>query len=131
VSVPHRFAKDQIDHCDARQSGFIAASLAVIPAMRPRRKGNAAPAARRYQTQVIPGHHRRRLVNARRWVQLARAFGIGWRGGAGELPAPRIEDPKDAGVHAFDARLLALPPGVGLWSWRCSTAFIPARPGRH
>ena len=90
----------------------LAAGLATILAMRPRRKGTPHRQAPVIQTQIIlavVGAVVMLVVGA----SLARAFGIVGAAGLVRYRA-RIEDPKDAGVM-LSTLAVGLASGVGLW----------------
>src|SRR5205809_5602144 len=102
----------------------IAAALAVVLAMRPRRRGTPHRRAPVIQTQIILA-----IVGAVVMLvvgsSLARAFGIVGAAGLVRYRA-RIEDPKDAGVM-LSTLAIGLASGVGLWMLAIfSTAFILA-----
>jgi uncharacterized membrane protein YhiD involved in acid resistance len=90
----------------------IAASLAVVLAMRPRRRGTPHRRAPVIQTQIILA-----IVGAVVMLvvgsSLARAFGIVGAAGLVRYRA-KIEDPKDAGVM-LSTLSIGLAAGVGLW----------------
>ena len=100
----------------------IAAGLAVILALRPRRKGTPHRRAAVIQTQVIlaiVGAVVMLVVGA----SLARAFGIVGAAGLVRYRA-KIEDPKDAGVM-LSTLAVGLASGVGLWMLAVfSTGFV-------
>ena len=100
----------------------IAAALAVVLAMRPRRRGTPHRRAPVIQTQIILA-----IVGAVVMLvvgsSLARAFGIVGAAGLVRYRA-RIEDPKDAGVM-LSTLSIGLASGVGLWVLAVfSTAFV-------
>jgi len=100
----------------------IAAGLAVILAMRPRRKGTPHRRAPVIQTQIIlaiVGAVVMLVVGA----SLARAFGIVGAAGLVRYRA-KIDDPKDAGVM-LSTLAVGLAAGVGLWMLALfATGFI-------
>ena len=100
----------------------IAAGLAVILALRPRRKGTPHRRAAVIQTQVIlaiVGAVVMLVVGA----SLARAFGIVGAAGLVRYRA-KIDDPKDAGVM-LSTLAVGLAAGVGLWMLAVfSTGFV-------
>ncbi|HEV3139110.1 MAG TPA: DUF4956 domain-containing protein [Vicinamibacterales bacterium] len=101
---------EQLVHALARLP--IAAGLATILAMRPRRRGTPSRRPPVVQTQIILA-----VVGAVVMLvvgsSLARAFGI--VGAAGLVRyRSRIEDPKDAGVM-LSTLAIGLASGVGLW----------------
>ena len=100
----------------------IAAALAVLLAMRPRRKGTPHRRAAVIQTQVILaiiGAVVMLVVGA----SLARAFGIVGAAGLVRYRA-KIDDPKDAGVM-LSTLAIGLASGVGLWMLAVfTTVFI-------
>jgi uncharacterized protein DUF4956 len=90
----------------------IAAGLACVLALRPRRKGTPARQAPVIQTQIIlavVGAVVMLVVGA----SLARAFGIVGAAGLVRYRA-KIADPKDAGVM-LSTLAIGLAAGVGLW----------------
>ena len=100
----------------------IAAGLALILALRPRRRGTPPRQATVVQTQVILA-----VVGAVVMLvvgtSLARAFGIVGAAGLVRYRA-KISDPKDAGVM-LSTLAIGLASGVGLWMLAAfSTAFI-------
>jgi len=100
----------------------IAAGLATILAMRPRRRGTPSRKAPVVQTQIILA-----VVGAVVMLvvgsSLARAFGIVGAAGLVRYRA-RIEDPKDAGVM-LSTLAIGLAAGVGLWMMAVfGTVFI-------
>src|SRR2546425_5163691 len=125
VSIPTPDYGDQLDQL--RRAAIrvpIGAGLAVILAMRPRRKGTPHRKAAVIQTQVILA-----IVGAIVMLvvgsSLARAFGIVGAAGLVRYRA-RIEDPKDAGVM-LSTLAVGLATGVGLWLLAAfATAFILA-----
>lgn len=90
----------------------IAAGLASLLAMRPRRRGTPKRQASVVQTQIILA-----IVGAVVMLvvgsSLARAFGIVGAAGLVRYRA-KIEDPKDAGVM-LSTLAIGLASGVGLW----------------
>jgi len=109
--TPDRAAQiDQLGHAVARLP--IAAGLAVVLAMRPRRKGTPHRQAPVIQTQIILA-----IVGAVVMLvvgsSLARAFGIVGAAGLVRYRA-KIDDPKDAGVM-LSTLAIGLASGVGLW----------------
>jgi uncharacterized membrane protein YhiD involved in acid resistance len=123
VSIPTPDYGEQLDQL--RRAGVrlpIAAGLAVILAMRPRRKGTPHRRAPVIQTQVILA-----IIGAVVMLvvgsSLARAFGIVGAAGLVRYRA-KIEDPKDAGVM-LSTLAVGLASGVGLWMLAVfSTGFI-------
>lgn len=111
---------DQLRRAAARLP--IAAGLAVILALRPRRKGTPHRRAAVIQTQVIlaiVGAVVMLVVGA----SLARAFGIVGAAGLVRYRA-KIDDPKDAGVM-LSTLAVGLAAGVGLWMLAVfSTGFV-------
>jgi hypothetical protein len=111
---------DQLRRAAARLP--IAAGLAVILALRPRRKGTPHRRAAVIQTQVIlaiVGAVVMLVVGA----SLARAFGIVGAAGLVRYRA-KIDDPKDAGVM-LSTLAVGLASGVGLWMLAAfSTGFV-------
>jgi len=102
----------------------IAAGLAVLLALRPRRRGTPPRQAQVVQTQIILA-----IVGAVVMLvvgtSLARAFGIVGAAGLVRYRA-KIEDPKDAGVM-LSTLAIGLASGVGLWMLAMfSTAFVMA-----
>ena len=100
----------------------IAAGLACVLALRPRRRGTPARQAPVIQTQIILA-----IVGAVVMLvvgsSLARAFGIVGAAGLVRYRA-KIEDPKDAGVM-LSTLAVGLASGVGLWILATfATAFI-------
>jgi uncharacterized membrane protein YhiD involved in acid resistance len=100
----------------------IAAGLAALLALRPRRKGTPARQAPVIQTQIILA-----IVGAVVMLvvgtSLARAFGIVGAAGLVRYRA-KIEDPKDAGVM-LSTLAIGLASGVGLWMLAVfSTLFV-------
>lgn len=102
----------------------VAAGLAVVLALRPRRRGTPARQAQVVQTQIILA-----IVGAVVMLvvgtSLARAFGIVGAAGLVRYRA-KIDDPKDAGVM-LSTLAIGLASGVGLWMLAVfSTAFVLA-----
>jgi hypothetical protein len=102
----------------------VAAGLAVLLALRPRRRGTPPRQAQVVQTQIILA-----IVGAVVMLvvgtSLARAFGIVGAAGLVRYRA-KIEDPKDAGVM-LSTLAIGLASGVGLWMLAAfSTAFVLA-----
>jgi uncharacterized membrane protein YhiD involved in acid resistance len=102
----------------------IAASLASVLALRPRRRGTPRRQPAVIQTQIILA-----IVGAVVMLvvgsSLARAFGIVGAAGLVRYRA-KIEDPKDAGVM-LSTLAIGLASGVGLWAIAVfGTAFILA-----
>jgi Domain of unknown function (DUF4956) len=100
----------------------IAAGLACVLALRPRRRGTPARQAPVIQTQIILA-----IVGAVVMLvvgsSLARAFGIVGAAGLVRYRA-KIEDPKDAGVM-LSTLAVGLASGVGVWILATfATAFI-------
>ncbi len=113
---------EQLQHALARLP--VAAGLASILALRPRRRGTPRRQAPVIQTQIILA-----VVGAVVMLvvgsSLARAFGI--VGAAGLVRyRSKIEDPKDAGVM-LSTLAIGLASGVGLWPLAIfTTVFILA-----
>jgi hypothetical protein len=102
----------------------VAAGLAVVLALRPRRRGTPPRQAQVVQTQIILA-----VVGAVVMLvvgtSLARAFGIVGAAGLVRYRA-KIDDPKDAGVM-LSTLAVGLAAGVGLWMLAAfSTAFVLA-----
>ncbi len=102
----------------------IAAGLACVLAMRPRRRATPPRKASVVQTQIILA-----IVGAVVMLvvgsSLARAFGIVGAAGLVRYRA-KIEDPKDAGVM-LSTLAIGLASGVGLWMLAAfATAFVLA-----
>jgi len=121
VPTPDRATQvDQLRRAATRLP--IAAALAVVLAMRPRRKGTPHRRAAVIQTQVILaiiGAVVMLVVGA----SLARAFGIVGAAGLVRYRA-KIDDPKDAGVM-LSTLAIGLASGVGLWMLAAfTTVFI-------
>ena len=100
----------------------IAAGLAVLLALRPRRRGTPPRQAQVVQTQIILA-----VVGAVVMLvvgtSLARAFGIVGAAGLVRYRA-KIDDPKDAGVM-LSTLAIGLASGVGLWMLAIfSTGFV-------
>lgn len=107
---------------DAAERLPIAAALALLLALRPRRRGTPPRQAPVVQTQVILA-----VVGAVVMLvvgnSLARAFGIVGAAGLVRYRA-KIDDPKDAGVM-LSTLAVGLASGVGLWMLALfATAFI-------
>ncbi|HEY7293309.1 MAG TPA: MgtC/SapB family protein [Vicinamibacterales bacterium] len=99
----------------------LAAALASMLAMRPRRRGTPARRPAVIQTQVILaviGSVVMLVVGS----SLARAFGIVGAAGLVRYRA-KIEDPKDAGVM-LSTLAVGLATGVGLWMLAVFGAFF-------
>lgn len=100
----------------------VAAGLAVLLALRPRRRGTPPRQAQVVQTQIIlavVGAVVMLVVGA----SLARAFGIVGAAGLVRYRA-KIDDPKDAGVM-LSTLAVGLASGVGLWMLAAfSAAFV-------
>lgn len=120
---PDRFAQlEQLRYAVERLP--IAAGLAVILALRPRRRGTPPRQAQVVQTQIILA-----VVGAVVMLvvgtSLARAFGIVGAAGLVRYRA-KIDDPKDAGVM-LSTLAIGLASGVGLWMLAAfSTLFVLA-----
>src|SRR5437899_5447952 len=101
---------EQLQHALARLP--IAAGLACVLALRPRRRGTPERQPPVIQTQIILA-----VVGAVVMLvvgsSLARAFGIVGAAGLVRYRA-KIEDPKDAGVM-LSTLAIGLASGVGLW----------------
>ncbi len=101
---------EQLEHALVRLP--IAAGLACVLALRPRRRGTPRRQAPVIQTQIILA-----VVGAVVMLvvgsSLARAFGIVGAAGLVRYRA-KIEDPKDAGVM-LSTLAVGLGSGVGLW----------------
>jgi hypothetical protein len=123
VSIPTPDAADQRDQLRRAAVRLpIAAGLAVILAMRPRRKDTPHRRAPVIETQIILA-----IIGAVVMLvvgsSLARAFGIVGAAGLVRYRA-NIQDPKDAGVM-LSTLSVGLAAGVGLWMLAVfSTAFI-------
>jgi hypothetical protein len=112
----------QLGHAVSRLP--IAAGLACLLALRPRRRGTPKRQAPVIQTQIILS-----IVGAVVMLvvgsSLARAFGIVGAAGLVRYRA-KIEDPKDAGVM-LSTLAIGLASGVGLWMIASfATVFILA-----
>jgi hypothetical protein len=112
----------QLGHAVSRLP--IAAGLACLLALRPRRRGTPNRQAPVIQTQIILA-----IVGAVVMLvvgsSLARAFGIVGAAGLVRYRA-KIEDPKDAGVM-LSTLAIGLASGVGLWMIASfATVFIMA-----
>jgi hypothetical protein len=120
---PDRFAQlEQLRHAIQRLP--VAAGLAALLALRPRRRGTPPRRAQVVQTQIILS-----IVGAVVMLvvgtSLARAFGIVGAAGLVRYRA-KIDDPKDAGVM-LSTLAIGLAAGVGLWMLAVfSTAFVLA-----
>ena len=113
---------DEIRHAVIRLP--LAAALAVLLAVRPRRKGTPPRQPAVIQTQIILG-----IVGAVVMLvvgtNLARAFGVVGAAGLVRYRA-KVEDPKDAGVM-LSTLALGLAAGVGLYAVAAfSAVFILA-----
>jgi uncharacterized membrane protein YhiD involved in acid resistance len=112
----------QLRHAASRLP--VAAALACVLALRPRRRGTPRRQAPVIQTQIIlavVGAVVMLVVGA----SLARAFGIVGAAGLVRYRA-KIEDPKDAGVM-LSTLAVGLAAGVGLWMLASfATAFVLA-----
>ncbi len=111
---------EQLQHALGRLP--IAAGLASVLALRPRRRGTPKRQAPVVQTQIILA-----IVGALVMLvvgsSLARAFGIVGAAGLVRYRA-KIEDPKDAGVM-LTTLAVGLASGVGLWMLALfATVFI-------
>jgi len=120
-SVPQQ-QKDEIRHAIIRLP--MAAALAALLAVRPRRKGTPPRQPAVIQTQIILG-----IVGAVVMLvvgtNLARAFGVVGAAGLVRYRA-KVEDPKDAGVM-LSTLALGLASGVGLYTIAAfSAVFILA-----
>jgi uncharacterized membrane protein YhiD involved in acid resistance len=111
TETPDRYTQlDHLRHAATRLP--VAAGLACVLAMRPRRRGTPHRQAPVIQTQIIlavVGSMVMLVVGA----SLARAFGIVGAAGLVRYRA-KIEDPKDAGVM-LSTLAVGLACGVGLW----------------
>ena len=121
--TPDRYTQlDHLRHAVTRLP--VAAGLACILALRPRRRGTPHRQAPVIQTQIIlavVGAVVMLVVGA----SLARAFGIVGAAGLVRYRA-KIEDPKDAGVM-LSTLAIGLASGVGLWLLAVfATVFILA-----
>jgi uncharacterized membrane protein YhiD involved in acid resistance len=113
---------DEVRHAVIRLP--LAAALAVLLAVRPRRKGTPPRQPAVIQTQIILG-----IVGAVVMLvvgtNLARAFGVVGAAGLVRYRA-KVEDPKDAGVM-LSTLALGLAAGVGLYAVAAfSAVFILA-----
>jgi len=121
--TPDRYTQlDHLRHASTRLP--VAAGLACVLAMRPRRRGTPHRQAPVIQTQIILA-----VVGAVVMLvvgsSLARAFGIVGAAGLVRYRA-KIEDPKDAGVM-LSTLAVGLACGVGLWLLAVfATVFILA-----
>lgn len=120
-SIPQQ-TKDEVRHAVIRLP--LAAALACLLAVRPRRKGTPPRQPAVIQTQIILG-----IVGAVVMLvvgtNLARAFGVVGAAGLVRYRA-KVEDPKDAGVM-LSTLALGLASGVGLYAIAAfSAAFILA-----
>jgi Domain of unknown function (DUF4956) len=111
---------EQLRHALARLP--LAAGLACVLALRPRRRGTPRRQQQVIQTQIILA-----IVGAVVMLvvgtSLARAFGIVGAAGLVRYRA-KIDDPKDAGVM-LSTLAVGLAAGVGLWLLAAfATAFI-------
>jgi len=121
ASVPQQ-TQDEIRHAVIRLP--LAAGLAVLLAVRPRRKGTPLRQPAVIQTQIILG-----IVGAVVMLvvgsNLARAFGVVGAAGLVRYRA-KVEDPKDAGVM-LSTLALGLASGVGMYAIAAfSAVFILA-----
>jgi len=111
TETPDRYTQlDQLRHAVTRLP--VAAGLACVLALRPRRRGTPPRQAPVIQTQIIlaiVGSVVMLVVGS----SLARAFGIVGAAGLVRYRA-KIEDPKDAGVM-LSTLAIGLALGVGLW----------------
>jgi uncharacterized membrane protein YhiD involved in acid resistance len=119
--TPDRYTQlDHLRHAVTRLP--VAAGLACVLALRPRRRGTPHRQAPVIQTQIIlavVGSVVMLVVGA----SLARAFGIVGAAGLVRYRA-KIEDPKDAGVM-LSTLAVGLATGVGLWMLAIfATVFI-------
>jgi hypothetical protein len=109
-SIPQQ-TQDEVRHAIIRLP--LAAGLAVLLAVRPRRKGTPLRQPAVIQTQIILG-----IVGAVVMLvvgtNLARAFGVVGAAGLVRYRA-KVEDPKDAGVM-LSTLALGLAAGVGLYA---------------
>ena len=123
TAPPDRYTQlEQLRHAIERLP--VAAGLAGVLALRPRRKGTPRRQAPVIQTQIILS-----VVGAVVMLvvgtSLARAFGIVGAAGLVRYRA-KIEDPKDAGVM-LATLAVGLAAGVGLWMLALfATVFILA-----
>jgi len=111
AETPDRYTQlDHLRHAVTRLP--VAAGLACVLALRPRRRGTPNRQAPVIQTQIIlavVGSVVMLIVGS----SLARAFGIVGAAGLVRYRA-KIEDPKDAGVM-LSTLAIGLATGVGLW----------------
>ena len=119
--TPDRYTQlDHLRHAVTRLP--VAAGLACVLALRPRRRGTPHRQAPVIQTQIIlavVGSVVMLVVGA----SLARAFGIVGAAGLVRYRA-KIDDPKDAGVM-LSTLAIGLATGVGLWMLAIfATVFI-------
>jgi len=119
--TPDRYTQlDHLRHAVTRLP--VAAGLACVLALRPRRRGTPHRQAPVIQTQIIlavVGSVVMLVVGA----SLARAFGIVGAAGLVRYRA-KIDDPKDAGVM-LSTLAVGLATGVGLWMLAIfATVFI-------
>jgi hypothetical protein len=120
-AAPDRYAQlEQLRYALARLP--VAAGLACVLALRPRRRGTPRRQPPVIQTQIILA-----VVGAVVMLvvgtSLARAFGIVGAAGLVRYRA-KIDDPKDAGVM-LSTLAVGLAAGVGLWMLAAfATAFI-------
>ena len=119
--TPDRYTQlDHLRHAVTRLP--VAAGLACVLALRPRRRGTPHRQAPVIQTQIIlavVGAVVMLVVGA----SLARAFGIVGAAGLVRYRA-KIDDPKDAGVM-LSTLAIGLAAGVGLWMLAVfATVFI-------
>jgi len=118
--TPDRYTQlDHLRHAVTRLP--VAAGLASILALRPRRRGTPHRQAPVIQTQIIlavVGSVVMLIVGA----SLARAFGIVGAAGLVRYRA-KIEDPKDAGVM-LSTLAIGLACGVGLWMLAIFATFF-------
>ena len=119
-SDPDRYTQlDHLRHAVTRLP--VAAGLACVLALRPRRRGTPHRQAPVIQTQIIlavVGAVVMLIVGA----SLARAFGIVGAAGLVRYRA-KIEDPKDAGVM-LSTLAIGLACGVGLWMLAIFATFF-------
>jgi hypothetical protein len=123
TAPPERFRQlEQLHYAIVRLP--LAAGLAAVLALRPRRRGTPQRQASVIQTQIILS-----IVGAVVMLvvgsSLARAFGIVGAAGLVRYRA-KIEDPKDAGVM-LSTLAIGLAAGVGVWMLATfATVFILA-----
>jgi hypothetical protein len=123
TETPSRYTQlEQLKHALARLP--LAAALASLLALRPRRRGTPPRQNQVIQTQIILA-----VVGAVVMLvvgqSLARAFGIVGAAGLVRYRA-KIDDPKDAGVM-LSTLAVGLASGVGLWMLAAfATTFILA-----